>query len=79
MEDIQVHHRAPFHLHPELELDPKNLISLCMSKTECHLRIGHGDFFKAWNPDVLPDAAEALAHPERMELVWKRAKAGRKQ
>src|SRR5258708_4754189 len=26
---IQVHHVRPFHLHPNLELDPRNLITLC--------------------------------------------------
>ena len=55
--DIQVHHIKPFHLHPELELNPKNLITLCMSsKWECHLTIGHGGSFKAYNPNVIEDA-----------------------
>src|SRR5690242_21104937 len=27
---LQVHHKKPFHIHPELELDPTNLIALCM-------------------------------------------------
>lgn len=52
---VQVHHMKPFHLHPELELDPDNLISLCMDN-DCHLYIGHGDDFKAYNPNVLEDA-----------------------
>jgi len=26
---VQVHHVKPFHLHPELELDPSNFITLC--------------------------------------------------
>lgn len=60
---IQVHHVVPFHLHPELELDEKNLITLCMSKWECHIRIGHGDDFKAYNPDVRADAAMSLRRP----------------
>ena len=30
--DIQVHHIRPFHLHPDLELDPGNLVTLCESK-----------------------------------------------
>jgi 5-methylcytosine-specific restriction endonuclease McrA len=47
---VQVHHKKPFHLHPELELDPANLVTLCMtSSNECHLRIGHSGDFKAYN------------------------------
>ena len=26
---LEVHHMRPFHLHPELELEPSNLITLC--------------------------------------------------
>jgi hypothetical protein len=55
-QDIQVHHVKPFHLYEELELDPTNLISLCMSKEECHLRVGHADSFKCYNPNVRIDA-----------------------
>jgi 5-methylcytosine-specific restriction protein A len=55
---INVHHIQPFHIHPELELDPTNLITLCMGYPwECHLMVGHGGSFKARNPDVVKDAA----------------------
>lgn len=30
--NVQVHHKKPFHLFPELELDPNNLVSLCEGK-----------------------------------------------
>lgn len=53
---LQVHHVKPFHAHPELELDPRNLITLCMGEEDCHLNIGHGDNWKAWNPGVRQDA-----------------------
>jgi hypothetical protein len=54
---LQVHHIRPFHLHPELELDPKNLITLCMEgDNDCHLKIGHGGSFKYYNPDVEEDS-----------------------
>lgn len=36
--DLNVHHIKPFHSNPELELDMKNLITLCR---EHHFRIGH--------------------------------------
>ena len=61
-----VHHIKSFHEHPELELDPTNLIILCGPKAEnCHLRIGHdpdgpgGPQHADWkknNPNVVKDA-----------------------
>lgn len=60
---IQVHHCLPFHLHPELELDPTNLISLCEKAggPECHYNIGHHRNWKGYNPDVRADSAKILA------------------
>jgi len=75
--ELQVHHEMPYHLHPELELDPNNLIVLCMKDNECHLRIGHGNNFRAFNPFVVSDAATARKHPERREAIEKEAKAKR--
>lgn len=61
---LEVHHVAPFHLHPELELDPNNLITLCESKDVnniiCHLHYGHDDNYKNINPNVVKDAAVSL-------------------
>lgn len=74
---VQVHHVKPFHLHPELELDPANLVSLCMDGPECHLRIGHGDDFKAFNPNVIADVSEVYLHKDRMQAVDDRAKTAR--
>lgn len=54
---LQVHHVEPFHLHPKLELDPSNLITLCEGRYECHLHIGHSGNFKGYNPRVRDDAA----------------------
>lgn len=56
-EELQVHHVEPFHLHPDLELKLENLITLCMSDFDCHLEIGHGGSFRAYNPNVVADAA----------------------
>lgn len=66
---LQVHHKRPFHLFPELEMDPDNWIAL----TECpafeaHFEIGHFRNWKKWNPNVDADAAEHLA---KMSLTWK--------
>ena len=59
---LNVHHVKPFHLYPDLELDPKNLITLCRDH---HFSIGHdpdGPWAPAkpsWtkeNPNVRSDA-----------------------
>ena len=52
--DLQVHHERPFHVHPELELDPSNLIVL---NRTYHLIFGHLGDWKSWNADVRKDAA----------------------
>lgn len=75
--NLNVHHCKPFHLDPALELDPTNLITLCMDTKECHLHIGHGGSFKQYNPNVRKDAAEALAHPEKFDVLVKEAIAHR--
>lgn len=49
---LNVHHIKPFHLYPELELDPSNFITLCMGKSECHLAFGHGDNFSCFCPNI---------------------------
>lgn len=56
---LEVHHIKPFHLHPELELDPRNLISLCEGNKAicCHLAIGHLGNYKLLNEDVVKTAA----------------------
>lgn len=59
-EKLQVHHKQPFHIHPELELVHTNLMTLCESKTKCHLEIGHLGNWKSFNPNVVEDATKAL-------------------
>ena len=56
---LEVHHIHPFHLHPNMELDPTNLITLCESKhngVNCHLLFGHLGNFKSVNIGVEVDA-----------------------
>lgn len=58
---VEVHHKLPFHLHPDLELDPKNLITLCEAKEDgvnCHLLFGHLGSFKSFNRNVEADARD---------------------
>ena len=59
--NLEVHHIRPFHLHPDLELNPDNLITLCESKNNgvnCHLLFGHLGNFKSFNTDVNKDSKE---------------------
>ncbi len=57
---LAVHHRKPFHLHPELELDLRNLIVLCGSPTACHFVFGHLGSWRSFNAAVDVDAADHL-------------------
>jgi hypothetical protein len=54
---LEVHHVKPFHLHPELELEPANLITLCENPTHnCHFIFGHVLDWRLANPFVRDDA-----------------------
>lgn len=56
---VQVHHVLPFHFaillgRPDLELDPRNLITLCEAEkgktaNDHHLLLGHLDDFQSYN------------------------------
>ena len=55
---LQVHHIKPFHVFPELELDPDNLITLCTyssHRVNCHYVVGHLLGWQRWNPHVRED------------------------
>lgn len=77
-EHVQVHHEKPFHKYPALELDPKNLVTLCMSTNECHLLIGHGGAFHYFNPRVVPHSEEVKRDPGTRPRVEVEAKNGRR-
>jgi 5-methylcytosine-specific restriction protein A len=56
--DLQVHHLKPFHLFPDLELDPDNLITLCeISGLNHHYLFGHLLDWHSWNTSAALDAA----------------------
>jgi hypothetical protein len=76
---LQVHHSKPPGLAPELELDHRNLLALCMGPLECHLRIGHGGRWDTHNPNVQPDAEIVLVNPDLREEYEAKAKALRKR
>lgn len=59
--DLEVHHIKPFHLFPELELDPGNLVTLCTSKKlgfNDHLIVGHGGNYMFYNQWLMDDIRE---------------------
>jgi 5-methylcytosine-specific restriction protein A len=60
--DLEVHHVQGFHEHPELELDPENLVTVCADP--CHLVFGHLLNFKRINPYVREDCK---AYRNRLE------------
>ena len=56
---LEVHHIIPFHIDPERELDPTNIVVLCESGklgVICHRFFGHLGDYKLYNKDVLMDA-----------------------
>ena len=66
---LEVHHIKPFHTHPELELEPSNLLTMCESKSYgiiCHLLIGHNGSYKNINPNVVEDS---LAWREKLKAA----------
>lgn len=55
-ENLVVHHKQPFHLFPEKELDPTNLVTLCENDIlNCHYVIGHLMEWTRYNPDIEED------------------------
>lgn len=51
--NLQVHHVSPFHIDPNLELELKNLITLCHTH---HFWFGHFGSYFSYNPNVKEDA-----------------------
>lgn len=57
--DLEVHHIKPFCDNPELERDPKNLITLCQGVgRQCHLKFGHLGNFKFSHLTIREDCDE---------------------
>lgn len=50
---LRLHHKKPFHLFPELELDEKNVVVLCESPSHnCHFIFGHLMNWSMYNHDL---------------------------
>lgn len=51
----EIHHKVPFHIAPDLELNPDNLATLCENKkygVNCHLLLGHLGNYQRINVNV---------------------------
>jgi 5-methylcytosine-specific restriction endonuclease McrA len=55
---LQAHHKYPFHLWPNLELESTNLITLCETTSNHHLLFGHLMNWRAYNVNVVLDAKQ---------------------
>jgi hypothetical protein len=53
--ELQCHHIVPFSIDKSLELNIKNLVTLC---TNCHFVFGHLHNYKNFNPEVIRDCQE---------------------
>ena len=56
---IEIHHILPFHIYPDMELEERNLITLCesgMNGIVCHRAIGHLGNYQSYNKNVVMDA-----------------------
>jgi HNH endonuclease len=73
---LQVHHIKPFHLHPQLELDPHNLITLCETRgREHHLLLGHLGEWESYNEHIREDVKHfyhKTAAQIRADLHWQK-------
>lgn len=58
VKQLEAHHVIPFHVNPDLELAPSNLLALCEGRKSinCHLIIGHLGNYRASNPKAIEDA-----------------------
>lgn len=69
---LEVHHVVPFSVDRSRELDPGNLITLCVKggrlACNCHLTFGHVGNFQRYNPDVRRDAVRMRAALQAAEV-----------
>jgi hypothetical protein len=65
-----VHHIAPFHLEPDLELEESNLITLCEKPGhDCHFVFGHFHDWYDFNPSVREDVAAYFGKQQQARVV----------
>ena len=85
-EKLNVHHMYPFHYvvlcgRPDLELDPRNLLTLCTREDlEHHLLLGHLDDYESYNPqveDFVKTYKSQTGSQIRNNAAWKTAHGGK--
>ncbi len=73
---LQVHHIKPFHLHPHLELDPHNLITLCEARgRDHHLLLGHLGTWDSYNEHIRDDVKRfyrKTAAQIKADIAWQK-------
>ena len=84
---LNAHHMFPFHFvvlsgRPDLELDERNLITLCTNQNfEHHLLVGHLDDYESYNPKVkkfVKTYHGKDAGTIRADRAWQKAHVDRK-
>jgi hypothetical protein len=76
--NLEVHHRFPYHLYPEREMDPRYWHVLCRAPHDCHRLWGHFGDFKLFNP-LLKECIAIWAFMVRMaKAMLKAANAERR-
>ena len=72
---LRVHHIQPFHIAPDLELEPDNLITLCERKKygiNCHFWYGHLGNWRLVNETCVEDVAKW--HDKRIDAYNRQKK-----
>jgi putative sterol carrier protein len=81
---LNIHHKFPFHYvvlcgRPDLELDPRNLLPLCVRHDcEHHVLLGHLDDYESYNPRVLEFVKKYSGRTNRQihgNAAWQKAAA----
>lgn len=72
-DNLEVHHIEPYHVNPDRELDPDNLITLCGKN--CHFIFGHLMDYSSWNTRVVEDSQVYLTkvknRPYKIKIMSK--------
>jgi hypothetical protein len=77
---VQVHHIFPFHVvvalgRPDLELDHRNLVTLCESGEKHHICLGHLGDFSSFNPGIREHAEKTFHGMTAVQIMgsprWK--------
>ena len=70
-DSLEVHHIQPFHLRPDLELDPANLMTLCGDP--CHIVHGHLMAWGRYSPTARTDVRTFRGNLEAARIAAKGA------